>query len=236
MRVMADNWPGMLAALMAWGSVLFIWELYGVWQNRWIEEKVLCHTAWESKKAEKCLTGKRAVLAAVLLLALLQFFICYIQNMPCGIHTKVKLCLLLALLAAVSLIDYVKKIIPNILVFSVMGFRLLWLIPEYLTKKNDFYATLWMDGIGFAVCFGILLLAALLSRRSIGMGDVKLFGAIGMTLGIIGAYNTLFYSMLCALAAALYIVLVKKKGRKYKIPFAPAVLAGYLCVLAFQAF
>lgn len=226
-----------LIGFFAWLAVLSAWMLYGVWQYKTLERWITKHTKWKSAEvAEGCLTGRKAVMTALVLFVLLEFFTLYIGQMNCSIYTKAKLELILVLVSMVSLIDYVRKIIPNILVFGTAGIRLVLLVPEYLWGENEFLAVLITDGIGFIVCFGLLFIAAVLSKKSIGFGDVKLFGAIGITLGIAGAYNTLFYSMVCALLAAIYTMVVRKKGRKYKMPFGPSVLFGYLFVLAFAAF
>lgn len=79
----------------------------------------------------------------------------------------------------------------------------------------SFHEVFWEPAVGAALGAGIMLITALLGklifhRESLGFGDVKLFGAIGLALG---AKGTLIVMIMSSLSSALFftILLIKKK-------------------------
>ena len=142
---------------------------------------------------------------------------------------------LLALLYPIACRDAREKVIPN-----------RWLVYILITRGALFLAELvcfpdlWGENIKFilfggAGCGLVFFMAYVISRHAIGMGDVKLFGAIGMCLG----FQSTYLVMLASLAlSALYggaLVLRKKKSMKDEIAFAPFVAAGTCIVLLIGA-
>ena len=81
----------------------------------------------------------------------------------------------------------------------------------------------------------VFLTAYVISRRAVGMGDVKLVAVIGTYLG----FRVNYFVMLAALVlSAVYgggMVLRKKKGMKDEIAFGPFVAVGTLMVLLIGA-
>ena len=141
---------------------------------------------------------------------------------------KIKYELILVLLSMTALVDARRKIIPNLLVLGTLIIRVGIGVYEYFLYDGDLQNILIIDGLGFFLGFGILLIIAILTKQAIGYGDVKLFGAIGITIGVSDTYSTLFYGMIFILVASIYLLLVKKKDKKYKVPFAPFIFMGYL--------
>ena len=84
--------------------------------------------------------------------------------------------------------------------------------------------------IGAAVCGGIFLLIAVLSRGGMGLGDVKLAASFGANLGLKVGITALFVSVFLGAAVGVILMLLRKKGRKDRIPFGPfMVLGAYAC-------
>lgn len=87
------------------------------------------------------------------------------------------------------------------------------------------------DMLGGAAVGIAILLAAWLSREGIGVGDGILLGVSGVFLGFWRNLTLLLTALILAAVAALFLLVVKRKGRKYRLPFAPFLLAAYLMQL-----
>jgi len=68
---------------------------------------------------------------------------------------------------------------------------------------------------------GIFLLLAIISRGSIGGGDVKLIAALGLLLGAENLLNVVLYGSILGGLAGLTMILTKKKDRKSYFAYGP---------------
>lgn len=141
-----------------------------------------------------------------------------------------KVIFILLILQMVFITDIKLRIVPNLLVAIGFGFRLVLYIVEFFTSRDEFFNILKSDLIGFAFGFGFLLIVCLISRQAIGFGDVKLFGLIGITIGLQGTYMTLFIALVFSLIYGIVKIIKKQGNRKSQIPFGPFVFLGYLVV------
>lgn len=151
----------------------------------------------------------------------------------CGIHMLdlCKLGLLLFIVFVVAVIDWKYRIVPNkMIVLALIGRAFLYVF-EFIWRR-DLAGTIAVSSvIGFLFGFGFMLIFALVSRHSLGFGDVKIFGVIGLYLGLVPTYNVLLYSLIMSTVAGIYLLAVQKKKRKYQMPFGPSILIGYIAVL-----
>lgn len=131
----------------------------------------------------------------------------------------------LGLMAALAVIDWRHKIIPNRVVYpSLLAFPALLVAGALASGGID----LVRAGIGFLAYGGGLLLVAIASPRGMGMGDVKLAALIGLVLGSLGlAYVGVAAGLGILLGGVGAIVaLLLGAGRKQKLPFGPFLAAG----------
>lgn len=84
--------------------------------------------------------------------------------------------------------------------------------------------------VGGAAGFGLFLLVAVLGRRAMGAGDVKLAGVIGLVLGKPMVFSALFAGVVFGGVAAV-VALLRGQGRKGTIAYAPWLCLGALVVL-----
>ena len=129
-------------------------------------------------------------------------------------------------LIALAGIDYDHKLLPNMIVYPMAAYGLL---ATLLVDRDDLAENL----IAGAGAFLFLFLAVLAYPRGMGMGDVKLGGAMGLYLGL---------SILPALLAAFLsgtvvgLVIIAREGagaRKKAVPFGVFLaLGGIVGVLA----
>ena len=138
----------------------------------------------------------------------------------------VKLYGVLLLVLCAGAIDFKRRIIPNALILIGLAFRAGIYVYEFLCVDN-IQAVLISDGIGFAIGFVFLALVSAVTKGSLGFGDVKLFGVIGLTTGAVCTYSTLLISLVLSVIVSVIGIATKKMGRKDSFPFGPCIAAGY---------
>lgn len=126
----------------------------------------------------------------------------------------------------IAIEDKKYRIISNRILASLALIRIILLIGEIACFPSYWNLILWSSFIGFAVGGGIFLLAFLLSRGGIGMGDVKLMAVQGFYLGSQTMVSSLVLTMVLTIIAGLGLVAVKKVSLKAELPFGPFVAAG----------
>lgn len=137
----------------------------------------------------------------------------------------------LALLFVAAATDYRRQIIPNRLILSGLGFRVVLLLAELAFERDILAMMLFSEALGAVGIFIVCMVFLLMMKNSIGMGDVKLFMVMGLYLGLYSMIDAIMSSLVLAFICAVVLLLMRKKGKKDSLPFAPAVLAGtYLSV------
>jgi len=120
-------------------------------------------------------------------------------------------------LVVLTFIDLETLTIPDTSVIIVLIAGLMWNV----LKGEPWYLHLLTGAV-------VLVLAYLLAffSKGLGMGDVKLLGAMGVLLG---AYGTLFAVLVASIVGsivALYLLARKRVNMKTKIPFGPFLALG----------
>lgn len=87
--------------------------------------------------------------------------------------------------------------------------------------------------IGGIVGFGLFLLIALIKPGSMGMGDVKLAGVIGLATGIPGILVTILICIFSGGFAAFFILLRSRFQRGQTMAYAPYLVLGAWTTLYF---
>jgi leader peptidase (prepilin peptidase)/N-methyltransferase len=131
----------------------------------------------------------------------------------------VKYLFLCLLLMVVFFIDLEHYIIPNSLVIiGLIG----GVVLNAAAGNVGFTSAL----IGMLVTSGFLLIVALVSKGGIGGGDIKLAAVTGLFLGWPLGPLGMFLGILTAGILAIFLLLLKMKGRKDPIPFGPFIVLG----------
>ena len=170
------------------------------------------------------------IVMGIISLALLGGSFLLVNNVS-NIPNLVKLIFLMGILAAAAVIDLKKTIIPNLLIVIGLIARVVIYVIELLFYNNIFVSQLISDVIGFAIGFGILFIASVVSKGALGFGDVKLFGLIGLMSGAICTYSTLILCLLSSTIVSIGLMIAKKKNRKNSIPFGPFIFIGYIIAI-----
>jgi leader peptidase (prepilin peptidase)/N-methyltransferase len=131
-----------------------------------------------------------------------------------------------ALLIALAAIDFDHKLLPNKIVYPMAAYGL---IATLLVDQDDLVENL----IAGAGAFVFLLVAVIAYPRGMGMGDVKLAGAMGLYLGLSVIPALLVAFLSGSLVGIVIIAREGAAGRKKAVPFGVFLaLGGIVAVLA----
>jgi leader peptidase (prepilin peptidase)/N-methyltransferase len=131
-----------------------------------------------------------------------------------------------------TVIDLQHHKLPNRVLGPAIGTGAGLLAVAALAQRDS--ADVLRAGLGAAVLFAVFLVLALLSPRSLGMGDVKLAALLGLYLGWLG-WGAVFLGTAAAFvvqaAVALVLLAARKVTLRGELPFGPAMLVGAALVI-----
>jgi leader peptidase (prepilin peptidase)/N-methyltransferase len=130
----------------------------------------------------------------------------------------------IAVLAVLSWYDLRLRIIPNRIVLPAWA---LVLALELSLRPGDWVE--WIAASGAAA--GLFLLPALVYPAGLGMGDVKLAGLIGATLGYRVFTALLLGTLLAGVFAGLLLIHHGSAARKKTFAYGPFLAAGAVVLL-----
>jgi leader peptidase (prepilin peptidase) / N-methyltransferase len=122
----------------------------------------------------------------------------------------------------IALIDIRHRIVPNLLVYPAI---LIALALQLLYAHTDVRVVL----LGGGLAFGIFALTAWLKPDSLGGGDVKLAGLIGVLCGFPGVLGALLIGAGTGAGVAVY--LMRSNSKQATIPYAPFLCLGAIVLL-----
>lgn len=135
------------------------------------------------------------------------------------------------LLLAAAFIDKKLKIIPNTLILILLGGAFGFFLMELFLLQLPALVLLKDCTTGALFGAGIFLLARLFVKSGVGLGDIKLFGSLGLLLGWEGTFNLLFFSVVLSAGYGILLLLRKKADKKALLPMAPFVFAGMAVIM-----
>lgn len=128
----------------------------------------------------------------------------------------------------IAFIDFRERIIPNKIVLALFVIRIGFLIYELIIAFDVWKAVLIYPTLGGLIGGVIIVLAMLVSRKGVGMGDVKLFAIIGLFVSSTKIIPTLFYSILASALFGIVLLTTRKAKLKDSMPMAPFALIGVI--------
>lgn len=126
----------------------------------------------------------------------------------------------------IALIDAKERLIPNEILLSLLVIRLGFMVYESIAGNAILRYELLSPIIGMLIGGGIIFLAMLISRKGIGMGDIKLFGLMGLYTGSQDIVTTMFCTFIFSAIAGVFLLITKRAKLKDTIPLAPFAAAG----------
>lgn len=133
--------------------------------------------------------------------------------------------ILISFLWAISLFDFRKHIIPNKILLILLAIRVVIVVFQFIFISNIKTELLdcFIAGLGIII---ILCVMRFVVKEGIGFGDVKLFGVIGLFLGIEGILTVVFLSFVASFLISIFMLVTKRKNKKDYLAFAPSILIG----------
>jgi len=137
--------------------------------------------------------------------------------------------ILVALLVALSAIDIATMRLPNVLTLS----GAIIAVVLTLTLRTLFWFDMLLGGlIGFGLLYLMGLIGSLLFRKeTLGLGDIKLAGMIGLFLGPAHTAGMYLIGIFIGGFVGGGLILVGGKKRGEKIPFGPYLATGAIVSL-----
>ncbi len=136
-------------------------------------------------------------------------------------------CVFFALLVVVSVTDLSHRLVPRRLLYAAMAVVVPLLVVTSAVDHR--WHSLSGSVVAGAVAFGLFFLVWWFVPQGMGFGDVRLAGAIGVTVGylsLLHAYVAFLVGFLIGTVFGLVMVAVLSSGRKTRIPFGPSLAAG----------
>ena len=126
----------------------------------------------------------------------------------------------------IAFIDYKERIIPNKIILVLLIIRTGFLIYEAIIAFDILRTVLAYPMLGGLIGGAVIFVAMFVSRKGVGMGDVKLFAVIGFFVGSAAILPTMIYSVLASAVFGIFLLLTRKAKLKDSIPMAPFALIG----------
>lgn len=124
-------------------------------------------------------------------------------------------------------IDFRHQILPDSINFILL---LLVLLKTYFV--GNWTDALMGASIGFlgtlAITYSFYLIRG---KIGLGGGDIKLFGIIGLALGVFGIIQNLVLSSLLGVLVALVLIFLKKMDKNHPFAFGPSIIIIFLIQL-----
>lgn len=168
-------------------------------------------------------------------LMIVMFVLYVVLLYVCGIdktwHSNVKLVsyfVLMPMLVCAFIIDWKKQIIPNRLVLTIFEVGLLVTFFEGTVSSTGMtFALNRLEGMvcGAGIFWVITLLGGLIAgKEAMGMGDVKLMGALGLFFGMRNIIVISIMSFVIGAIASIFLILTKVRKVDEYIPFGPFIV------------
>ena len=172
---------------------------------------------------------KYCIFLMVFFLALVSVSAIYIFNEDIsGLILQARWVTLIVGLYLVTWTDYFERKIPNIYLLILLAIRVAFWIYEIIIGREFIKLAVGTHLIGAAIGPGIMLLGILISRKGVGMGDVKMFLVIGFFVGSNQIIPSMFYTFLFSAIFGIFLLITKKATTKDSLPMAPFALLGVL--------
>lgn len=134
----------------------------------------------------------------------------------------------LVVMTILCMTDYWETIVPNKILLALIVFGFLEIGFQGVRDMNTVVKMLPSMALGLLFCLISFGIVYLLSRGSLGSGDVKLSLLLGIFLTGEYVVGTVFYGCLISALYSIFQMARKKLARKDEIPFVPFLYIGLI--------
>lgn len=199
------------------------WGLVGLFTALLINRAADC---WLSPAPFQCGLTRHPVRQWVVLIGMPLSFMVLARFRP-GSSDLWAVCLFIAVLVLLAIIDGEQRRIPNnvVLPATILALGMAW-------QRGDLASAALGAALAFLVFLGLYLLGhRLYGSAALGMGDVKLAALIGAVIGLQGVPVALALGIFLAGAGAALLLLTRRGRRDEMIPYGLFLSLAAACVL-----
>lgn len=193
----------------------------------------LNNVKWNSKETTVLKLTRNKIyylLFAIVVLIVLMYLFERVYHL--SLLQEIKLLSLVLIMLPIAAIDIRVQKIPNKLIIVALLLRCVLFVPEFIISSSNGFAVLKDSLFASIIITSFFFVFALCLKNSIGMGDIKLFGIIGLYQGVFGMINSVFYSLTVSFVLSVLLLISKKKSRNDTISFGPSIFLGTIIAIA----
>ena len=210
---------------------LFVGELVS-WMNKRLPEykKIFSLEALKEYKEQFSPNYILMIITAIIYVGLLYKF--GISNTFVGNLDLIKYLILTPMLLSALIIDYKLQIIPNRLNLTMFEVGIIFTFLYGLSNVAISINMLLGMLAGGGIFLGITLLGGLVyGKEAMGLGDVKLMGALGLYFGLTNIVILALISFLIGAILSIILLATKIKKMDEYIPFGPFIVLSAFIVI-----
>lgn len=212
----------------------FVGQVIGLVNERLINhEKIICKGSLKKFKIEFVPHYILMIVMFILYIGLL--YVCGIDKNWYANINLISYFILMPLLISAFIIDWKEQIIPNRLVLTIFEAGLLFTFLEGITSPTGMtFALNRLEGMicGAIIFLLITLIGGLFSGKdAMGLGDVKLIGAVGLFFGMRNIIMISILSFLIGAIVSIILLITKKKKVDEYIPFGPFIVIASIIAM-----
>ena len=132
-------------------------------------------------------------------------------------------------LFAITLYDLKYHIIPNRVLITLLGIKVVIVLLTIFTAKEISALFILIDMLIAGLAFLLIgVVCRFMNKNAIGMGDVKLLSVIGIVLGVNDSFHMVITGMVCIFFVSVIGLFLKKLTRDSELPLAPFIFVGLI--------
>ena len=134
-------------------------------------------------------------------------------------------------IVVIAWIDIKTKKIPNRILITLLGIRVVLIVLEMIRFSEYAMVILMSSLLGMLIGFVMFIIPYFITRGGIGMGDVKMFAVIGCYVGSAVVMPSALFTVL---SSAIYsgVQLIRRKTQlKDEIALGPFILIGIIITM-----
>lgn len=188
------------------------------------ERKILSKESFKEYKKINKINYKLIIINIIIYIALLYKF-----NISLNLF---RYAILSPMLLSAFVVDYKIQIIPNRLNLTIFEVGLIFLFIFGLQNLNIAKDMFFGMFVGGGIFLLITLIGGLIAgKEAMGLGDVKLMGALGLFFGVVDIIIISVLSFLIGAIISIFIIATKKNREDGYIPFGPfIVIATFITI------
>ena len=151
-----------------------------------------------------------------------------------GVLKIIYLFFVICCLMIIFVYDFKHKLIPNKVIYPLVGGTALWYLISYLFFQNYSLAELLsLIVVAFYSAAFFWVIHSMTKGKGMGMGDVKLGFFMGLFLGYPLILLALFLGFFIGTIVGLTLIIIGHKKFKSEVPLAPFLISGTFLVMLF---